>query len=185
MDPSSYASAYGTGNLERAYGTMVDEASTSATNTNFAVPSAASLTPVAGDESASVSISDLESKELALAPGKYLGVLVAKSIAYSTIAGTINFALLFLTPEMPAAALAGQFIVNVIAGAIMLTSISWFALITFAFNSVLIQGTIMMNQLGLLIITTVIDLVICVTMYRILADILAGDKSLLGLSKVL
>ena len=47
------------------------------------------------------------------------------------------------------------------------------------------KAAIMMNQLGLLIITTVIDLIICVTMYRILADVFAGDKNILGLSKVL
>ncbi len=188
MDPASYMSAYSTGNLEKAYGAgMSSDASGSAYSTNaYEVPTAEQAASFGtGEETATVSISDLGSRELWLAPGKYLGVLMAKSVAYSSSAGAINFALGFLPPQMTAVKIAGQFLVNLIAGLLMLTSISWFALITFAFNSVIIQGTIMMNQLGLLIITTVIDLIICVTMYRILADVFAGDKNILGLSKVL
>jgi hypothetical protein len=187
MDPTSYNFAYSGGNVARAYSPMVSDASDAVQYTKwYAVPTPDEAANFGkGEEKATVSISDLESKELYLAPGKYLGVLVAKSVAYSSSAGAINFALGFLPPEMAAVTMAGQFLVNLIAGIIMLTSISWFALITFAFNSVIIQGTIMMNQLGLLIITTVLDLVICVTMYRILADVFAGDKNILGLSKVL
>ena len=185
MDPASYRAAYTGGNLARSY--MVSDATNAVHYTNwYGVPTPEEAANFGkGESAATVSIGDLESKELYLAPGKYLGVLVAKSVAYSSSAGAINFALGFLTPEMPAVAMAGQFLVNLIAGILMLTSISWFALVTFAFNSVIIQGTIMMNQLGLLLITTVLDIIICVTMYRILADVFAGDKNILGLSKVL
>jgi hypothetical protein len=187
MDPASYMAAYSGGNLARAYSPTVSDASGAMTYANsYSVPTPEEAANFGrGEEKATVSIGDLESKELYLAPGKYLGVLVAKSIAYSSSAGAINFALGFLPPEMAAVSMAGRFLVNLIAGLLMLTSISWFALITFAFNGVMVQGTIMMNQLGLLIITTVIDLIICVTMYRVLADVFAGDRSILGLSKVL
>ncbi len=187
MDPSSYYSAFSTGNLERAYGGgMVSDAASASTTSNIDIPDETTVANLGeGSAKASVSMADLESRELFLAPGKYLGVLVGKSIGYSSIAGGINFALTFLLGEAPVVMIAGQFLVNIIAGLMMLTSISWFALISFAFNSVMVQGTIMMNQLGLLVFTTVVDLLICVTSYRILADVLAGDKSLLGLTKVL
>jgi hypothetical protein len=186
MDPSSYLSAYGAGNLERAYGPMVSDATSASTASNIATPNGSTVSNLGkGSANSSVSMADLESRELFLAPGKYLGVLVGKSLTYSAGAGIINFALMFLVGEAPVVAIAGQFLVNIIAGLLMLTSISWFALVTFAFNSVVVQGTIMMNQLGLLILTTVLDLLICVTSYRVLADVFAGDKNLLGLSKVL
>jgi uncharacterized membrane protein YwzB len=187
MDPSTYAAAYSPGNLARAHlDSTADSASAMAFNSYISVPESSDLNTAGTDNSGStVTLGNLASSELYLAPGRWLGTLAAKSFAYSTAGGLINFALTFMSPETMGISIAAQFLVNIVTGLIMLTSIGWFSLVSFAFNSVIAQGVVMMNQLGMLAVTIVLDVLMCVTSYRILADILAGDKSILGLSKVL
>ncbi|MCX6774019.1 MAG: hypothetical protein NTY68_03435, partial [Candidatus Micrarchaeota archaeon] len=129
------------------------------------------------------SVGSLGSKDLLLAPSKYLGSIVLQSTAISTAGGFIKAAVALIPNRLLGSGL--QFLTDLIAGIMLLGVVNFVSLETYAFNTILIQATIIMNILGTLLVTTTFDIIMCVTSYRILADVLSGDKSITGLSKVL
>jgi hypothetical protein len=129
------------------------------------------------------SVGSLGSKDLLLAPSKYLGSIVLQSTAISTAGGFIKAAIALVPNRLLGFGL--QFLTDLISGIMLLGVVNFVSLETYAFNTILIQAAIIMNILGTLLVTTTLDIIMCVTSYRIFADVFSGDKSITGLSKVL
>jgi hypothetical protein len=167
------------------YGDVVSDTSASFYYRNlYRFQSSDSIEPSVGENAAMTpSVGSMGAKELMLAPGKYFGDIVAKSAAISTTGGFLKAAVGFVPNPYLGSVL--QIVVDVLSCIMLLGVVDFVSLETYAFQTILVQATIIMNILGTLVITTVLDLIMCVTMYRIFADVLAGDKSILGLSKVL
>ena len=168
-----------------SYGDVVSDNSASFYYRNLYSLQAGTDPVLSGDENRAMtrSMGELGNKEMVLAPSKYLGVIIAETGAISTTAGFIKAGLLTVPNRLLGWGL--QTLVDILAGIMLLGVVDFVSLVTFAFQTVIIQAMAIMNALGMLVITTALDIVMCITTYRIFADVLSGDKSILGLSKVL